>query len=406
VLALVLGGSVASAQTAEKSSGTVKLNMKKAPEPSEAEKPKSSANSRPKSDEFSQSTTIRMSKPQSVNLDTPESVGFSWISPAFTSVQTSESTYEIHGTVSSGENIRFINLFVNGQFVKNIIPPLPTMKQMVIDERVNLSLGVNQIKTEAVTVSGKKQESLLDIVYDLSTANYYALVIAVEEYNDPHINDLEHPVDDASKFINVIRSNYNFPAENINFMKNPTKADIIGTLHAMRGLVSNEDNLLIYYAGHGYYDEEMETGYWLPSDAREDNPVDWLPNTDLTNYLSVLKTKHTLLIADACFSGGIFNSRSAFNNAMEVESLYKLPSRNALTSGNLTEVPDKSIFVQELIKRLKNNTKKYLSAEQLYTSIKSEVISNPRNVSNAIPKYGSIYNVGDEGGDFIFIRKD
>jgi len=395
ILVSLLAGSTSLAQTAEKSSGVVKLNMKKPPS-------RTNGTSEYKANEYTQSTTIRMTKQQPVSLTFSESNGFSWISPAFTSVQTAESIYPISATVNSEENIRFINLFVNGQFVKNIIPPVPTIRQMVIDEEVELSLGANQVKVEAITVSGKKIESSLEIVYDISTAKYYALVIAVQDYEDPNINDLDHPIRDARRFIEVIESGYNFHEENINFLENPSKADIIGTLHRMRDQVGNEDNLLIYYAGHGHYDKEMEIGYWLPSDASRDNPVDWLPNTDLTNYLNVLKTKHTLLIADACFSGGIFKSRAAFNNELAVEKLYKLNSRKALTSGALSEVPDESQFVKYLIKRLDQNTQKYLPSEQLYISLKDAVMSNSDNV----PQFGTIQNVGDEGGDFIFIKKD
>jgi len=393
-LALAGSFSLVTGQAAEKSSGVLEFNMKKKPE---AEPQKVRAN------ETSASTNIRMSKsPKSVDTESTGDAGFAWISPAFTTVRTAESSYQLSATVNSSENIRFVNLFVNGQFVKNIIPPVPTIKQMVIEEEMPLSLGANQIRAEAVTVSGKKLESNLEIIYDISTAKYYALVIAVQEYDHERITDLDHPVEDASKFIDVIQNEYNFENENITFLKNPTKADIIGTLHQMRSVVTNEDNLLIYYAGHGHWDEEMETGYWLPRNASPENPVDWLPNTDLTNYLNVLKTKHTLLIADACFSGGIFKSRAAFNNVMAVEKLYKLNSRKAITSGALSEVPDRSYFVEYLIKRLEQNNKKYLPSEQLYSSMKQAVMNNSPNV----PQYGTIQNVGDEGGDFIFIRRD
>ena len=386
------------AQTAEKSSGVLKLNMSKEKAP---EKVPEKTPEKTRANEYSQSTNIRMTKKAPVK-EVIEEGGFSWISPAFTSVRTAESSYRINASVSSTENIRFINIFLNGEFLKNIIPSIPTTKQMEIDEEMGLALGANQVKVEAVTVSGKKHESSLEIVYDISSATYYALVIAVQDYDDPNINDLDHPIKDASKFIDIIQSDYNFKKENIQFMKNPTKADIIGKLHNMRSQVTPEDNLLIYYAGHGHYDEEMETGYWFPKDATPTNPVNWLPNTDLTNYLNVLKTKHTLLIADACFSGGIFKSRAAFNNIMAVEKLYKLTSRKALTSGTLAEVPDKSVFIEYLIKRLDENTRKYLPSEQLYSSMKEAVMNNSDNV----PQYGTIQNVGDEGGDFIFIRND
>jgi hypothetical protein len=282
------------------------------------------------------------------------------------------------------------------------MPPASNIKQMVIDEPMELSVGPNQMDFTAVTVTGKKIESKLIIDYDISIATYYALVIAVQDYDDPDINDLKQPIRDATRFIDIISSQYNFDKENIDFMKNPTRADIIGKLLQMRNKVTTEDNLLIYYAGHGWWDEEMKTGYWFPRDADRDNPVDWLPNTDLTNYLSVLKTKHTLLISDACFSGGIFESRAAFNNVRSVEKLYKVPSRKAMTSGALNEVPDESVFIEYLIKRLAENNKKYLPGAELYSSMREAVENNSKNE----PQYGTIQGVGDEGGDFIFIRRN
>ena len=374
-------------QVTEKSSGVIELNMKKKTSGSEGR---------------SQPVEVSMEQKATVDLTGKELNGFTWISPAFSSVITSEDTYPLKATVNSQENIRFINLFRNGRFVRNIIPPVPTIKQMLIDEPMELNLGANTLKVEAVTITGKKTESSVEVVYDISSAKYHALIIAVEKYTDPSISDLDEPVRDAGHFRDLVSKQYTFEEENIRFLKNPSKSDIIGTLHQMRSEVTPEDNLLIYYAGHGYWDEEMETGYWLPADAARDNPVNWLPNTDLTNYLNVLKTKHTLLIADACFSGGIFKSRAAFNNILSVERLYKLTSRKAITSGTLNEVPDKSVFIQYLIKRLEQNNRKYLPAEQLFSTMKEAVINNSAN----IPQYGTIQNVGDEGGDFIFIRRN
>ena len=68
---------------------------------------------------------------------------------------------------------------------------------------------------------------------------------------------------------------------------------------------------------------------------------------------------------------------------------------------HLTEVPDKSSFAKYLIQQLDRNKEQYFSAERLYSTIRPAVISN----SEAIPQYGEIRNVGDQGGDFIFIRK-
>ena len=85
-----------------------------------------------------------------------------------------------------------------------------------------------------------------------------------------------------------------------------------------------------------------------------------------------------------------------------IQMLYDLRSRKAMTSGTLTEVPDRSSFVKYLIERLDKNKEKCLSSEQLFSSFRIAVINN----SDAIPQYGEIKNVGDEGGDFIFIRRE
>ena len=84
-----------------------------------------------------------------------------------------------------------------------------------------------------------------------------------------------------------------------------------------------------------------------------------------------------------------------------INKLYELPSRSAMTSGYLTEVPDQSVFIKYLIDRLQNNFEKYLSSAQLFDKFSMAVMNN----SSAIPKFGVIQDVGDEGGDFIFILK-
>ena len=85
-----------------------------------------------------------------------------------------------------------------------------------------------------------------------------------------------------------------------------------------------------------------------------------------------------------------------------IQLLYEMKSRKAMTSGTLTQVPDRSAFVKYLINRLAENQERYISSEQLFASFRIAVINN----SDVVPQYGEIRNVGDEGGDFIFIKKE
>jgi tetratricopeptide (TPR) repeat protein len=233
---------------------------------------------------------------------------------------------------------------------------------------------------------------------------YYALIIGVQDYKDESINDLDRPVADANSLYQTLIANYTFEKQDVNFLKNPTRDQLFEALELLSKKVKNIDNLLIFYAGHGFWDEARNQGYWFPSDARRQNRSTWLTNADLKEYISAIKSKHTLLISDACFSGGIFKSRSVMAGASRaVKELYELPSRKAMTSGTLKEVPDQSVFIQYLVKRLQQNTEKYLSAEQLYSTLRIAVINNSAN--GQVPQFGEIKESGDEGGDFIFTKK-
>jgi len=236
----------------------------------------------------------------------------------------------------------------------------------------------------------------------IRSGNYYALIIGENEYKDPLITDLDNPIDDSQELYDILKEGYSFKDEHISFLKNPTRSEIMVELDHLNEKLTEKDNLLVFYAGHGYWDSEDKIGYWLPSDADSENTANWFRNSTLREYIHSLDTKHTIVIADACFSGSIFKTRKAFANAPQgIKEIYKLPSRKAMTSGNLKEVPDESVFMKYLVKRLTNNQKKYLTAEELFNSLKVAVMNNSPNE----PQYGEIKNAGDEGGDFIFVKQ-
>ena len=214
--------------------------------------------------------------------------------------------------------------------------------------------------------------------------------------------NLDQPEADAEKLYNTLTTYYTFDKENVTFLKSPKREEIITELDRLDKIITENDNLLIFYAGHGYWDPQDEVGYWLPSDSKKSNTANWMRNSTIRDYLRTVKTKHTLLIADACFSGGIFKTRKAFNDAPKsIQKLYEYPSRKAMTSGSLKEVPDRSVFLLYLNKRLTDNTQDFISSEELFSSFKVAVLNNSPN----IPQYGEIKDTGDEGGDFIFVKR-
>jgi len=315
--------------------------------------------------------------------------------------------------ISHDENITVVGQVTDESEIKSLfINGVSTelAKDNVFVSNITLKEGGNEIPVIAIDQYNNVTENKLNISFTpeivFRTLNgkggYYALLIGIDKYNDPEIPDLDNPINDATRLEKILLSKYTFQENQIKLLKNPTSEELIIALDELAHKITPDDNLLIFYAGHGWFDEKANIGYWLPSDAKQVNKAAWFRNSTLCDYLREIDSKHTLLIADACFGGSIFKTRAAFPDANKaINMIYELKSRKAMTSGTLTEVPDRSAFVKYLLERLDENTEKYLTSEQLFSSFRMAVINN----SDVVPQYGEIYNVGDEGGDFVFIRK-
>lgn len=322
-----------------------------------------------------------------------------------------ESSIDIKGKASDENGIYAI--VING--IDATINPDGTF-----DANIPLSVGKNEIAIRATDTrqnsiekkffilrkgaQGEKGETEeLDLVFNSNRPpKYYALIFAANDYIDESVPDLDGPISDAAKLTLALTTRYTFNQEDVTFIKNPTREQIINELDRMTRKITKNDNLLVFYAGHGYWDQQTDFGYWLPVDSKSNSTSNWFANSQIRDYVAAIKSKHTLLITDACFGGSIFRTRKTFEETSTGKNkLNDNLSRQAMTSGALTEVPDKSIFLENLVKRLNENTKDYLTAEELFSSIKTAVM----NGSPVTPMYGDIKDSGDEGGDFIFAKK-
>jgi len=284
--------------------------------------------------------------------------------------------------------------------------PIGIHDELVIDQTIYAKSEIQTMLVE--NRRGKKvvEKNVYEeeFINALKERNYYGLFIGIDDYLDDQINDLENPINDAKNIYHLLNRKYGFASGKSILLENPTRAEIINTFDDLAIKVSSTDQLLIFYAGHGKWDEKLEQGYWLPRDAGKDSKAQWLSNGTIRDYIRGINSKHTLLIADACFSGGIFKTREVFNSRSKAAlELYKLPSRKAITSGTLNTVPDKSVFMKYLLKRLENNKSQILTSSTLFAAFREAVINN--SSVGQVPQYGEIRESGDEGGDFVFIRK-
>jgi hypothetical protein len=317
-------------------------------------------------------------------------------------IKVIEDNLTVEGVVSDGNGLKAVYLNDEKLVLDNMGHFLTT---------IYLAPGNNELKFEIQddndVITPKlyyvEMEAPVVVATPMGMGKFYALIIGVQDYDDPSINDLDNPIKDASALYDLITEEYTFEPEDVTFLQNPTKDDILDEFDNMRVKVEAEDNLLVFYAGHGHWDSDDELGFWLPSNAKPGKRRDWVSNSSVKDFVKSIDSKHTLLVTDACFGGSIFKTRKAFMDAsLNVNKLYETISRKAMTSGTLTEVPDKSVFMKYILKNLSNNEEKYFPSEHLFFKIKPAVSNNSDN----IPQFGVVQGSGDEGGDFIFIKRD
>lgn len=309
--------------------------------------------------------------------------------------------HDITGFITEGNTIAVDDLYIFKVTLPTPVQNVSHASQHITSLQTVISTAPT--KEEPTTSRGltviKNNNESTDVI-----GKYYALIIGVQDYTHNSIKDLQFPIRDAENFKNILESKYGFTPQNIRFLKNPTRSDVYRAFNQLRNTVTPKDNVLIFYAGHGHYDEKVKEGYWLPSNAEEGDDSGWIANSGLRTKIDAIHSNHTLLISDACFGGSIFKpSRSAFSDAgRSIVQSYEKKSRKGMTSGTLKTVPDESIFMKYLLKALKENNKKYMTASSLFYSFNEAVGNNSYNT----PQFGVLFQVGDEGGQFVFINQD
>jgi tetratricopeptide (TPR) repeat protein len=249
------------------------------------------------------------------------------------------------------------------------------------------------------------------LVDDVKFGNFYALVIGNNAYQ--HIQKLQSAIADATAVGTLLEKEYGF---RVTRLLDASRYQILSALSQLRMSLSKRDNLLIYYAGHGVLDSDIERGYWLPIDAEADNYANWLSTTDLIDQVNGMKALHVMVVADSCFSGTLTRSLPELNQTRNlsianedyqalIRRLAKKRSRTVLTSGGLEPVLDSgggvhSVFAKAFLQTLYEN-QAIMEGTKLFQKLRELVVYS----ANQTPEYAPFQRAGHEGGDFIFVRQ-
>lgn len=244
---------------------------------------------------------------------------------------------------------------------------------------------------------------------DFLASKNYALVIGIDEYKG-RWPVLENAVRDAKAVAGILSDTFNFEKVQTLYNQDATRDNILGALENFAKSLTADDNLLIFFSGHGRKEPPLNRGYWVPVDVTDKSVGRYISNREIQDYLASMNARHVLLIADACFAGDIFKSSTLKYEYQDNEAYYRKvaekKSRDGMTSGGDEPVLDgggsgHSVFANYLLKALGTIRKPYFTAEEVYQELKIPVANN----SDQTPAFLPIKSTEDEGGQFIFVRR-
>lgn len=273
----------------------------------------------------------------------------------------------------------------------------------------------------AVDLQGKRRQLVHELDASVRSSNppsrraakfgaYYALVIGNANYLG--MPRLDTAAGDATAVKELLERRYGFQ---VTLLKDATYLDVLSAFSTFRKQLREDDNFVVYFAGHGELDPATGLGYWLPADAGKDNKTNWISSREISLQLELLPARHVLVIADSCYSGALTRSTLARQEAStdkeksrRLVELTAKRSRTALTSGGLEPVLDAgggghSIFARSLLDALSRPSDP-LETYLVWSSVKARVMFETRSLRRQqMPEYAPIQFAGHEGGEFVFV---
>lgn len=284
------------------------------------------------------------------------------------------------------------------------------------NQSFNLLKGENIIGIETTNAAGGTVVAYRNILHGLDAISKavdinrkdYALLIGTDKYDN--WSDLVNPVYDVQTIAQELRENYGFETE---VLTDPEQDEILIKLkeYATKKY-KPQDQLLIFIAGHGQFDEAFGEGYLVTKGSLADDEAktSYIPHSVLRNVVNNIPSKHILLMMDVCFSGTfdpvIARSRAtAYENVDTREFLVRKLSkvtRKYLTSGGKEYVSDgipgqHSPFAKRFLEVLKTRG----GSDQIITL--TDIYSSMEKLQT-LPRMGE-FGENEKDSDFVFVVK-
>lgn len=247
----------------------------------------------------------------------------------------------------------------------------------------------------------------------------HALIVGINGYTQWPA--LKSPVKDAHRIADTLAKKYNFSKSNITLLSDktrdkPTLINILTAIEGYLGELNENDNLLIFFAGQSFEDDDGET-YWIPIDGKKKSKLTWLKHsTIISEYLGskAFKAKSLLILADSHFSSKLVRSRSISLTPYDLRYPEKILEKASRRSREVIAFGDQhwpgsagtdnfGLFTYYLDKALNENELEIIDFENLIFDenifLPIQKIAGVRLVQGRLRKTKM-----DKGGQFIIAR--
>lgn len=302
-------------------------------------------------------------------------------------------------------------------WAKGYYKPLPLPSNTTI-RQIPISKENNQVKPTAASAQVLKKNftSSVDLnVPNVGVKNPYrfALIIGNEDYqsHQPTLSkesNVDYANRDAQTFKLYAQNILGVPEENTVYLLDAQVVELNRALIKMNKAIelsNGKAEVFIYYAGHGFPDQNTKDPYLIPVDVSANDLKYAFKLTDLYKSLTQFESKRITVFLDACFSGGARNQ-----GLMTARGIKIVPNEGYLKgnitvfsacSGTETAQPyhneQHGLFTYFLLKKLQE-TQGNLTYEELYNYLKENVgiKSVFVNESEQTPEINSSPSVGEE----------
>lgn len=206
---------------------------------------------------------------------------------------------------------------------------------------------------------------------EITNPNAFALIIGNEDYKSYQTGlqaeqNVYYAVNDAQIFKKYCEETLGIPRANIIFITNAGVVRMTQANNQIQSVIKNyggEAEIIVYYAGHGFPDEQTKEAYLIPVDVTGSNLDMAISLKDMYRKLTEFNSKKVIVFLDACFSGGGRDAGLLATRGVKVKPKSELLSGNLIvftaSSAEQSSLPyhekQHGIFTYFLLKKLQES---------------------------------------------------